>query len=205
VERVVTAAARHNIATLTLYAFSSDNWQRPPAEVRALFSLLRRYLFTQTQRCLEHSIRINVIGRRDRIEPALVSAISQSEQITAQCRGMQLRLAIDYSSQFTILEASRRHASGPGATREEFLDALSKTDHSNPPAAPVDLLIRTGGEKRLSDFMLWECAYSELHFVDTLWPDFDEAAFGDALIEYGRRSRRFGRIDTAGVAEVDHA
>ena len=194
VDTVVAAAARRGIGILTLYAFSSDNWNRPPAEVNALFTLLRRHLLTQTQRCLERSIRINVIGRRDRLGTGLRQLIENSERATAHCSGMHLRIAIDYSAQHSIMEACRRLRLEPDVDRSRFVERLAEVDHAAVPTPNVDLLIRTGGEKRLSDFLLWECAYAELHFVENLWPDFSEAAFEEALAEYARRDRRFGRV-----------
>ena len=166
----------------------------PGGEVSGLFTLFHRYLLTQTRRCLEHSIRINVIGRRDRLSPALLAAIERSEQATAQCAGMRLRIAVDYSAQHSLLETCRRLQGEGRVDRESFLRALAAVDHSPTAVAEVDLLIRTGGEQRLSDFLLWECANSELYFVDRLWPDFDEEAFAAALDEYGRRDRRFGAV-----------
>ena len=194
VDTVVAAAARRGIDTLTLYAFSSDNWNRPPAEVSALFTLLRRYLLTQTQRCLERSIRMNIIGRRDRLSPGLRQMIEQSERATAECSGMHLRIAIDYSAQHSLLETCRRMRLEPDVDKSRFVERLAEVDHAVVPTPNVDLLIRTGGEKRLSDFLLWECAYAELHFVESLWPDFGEPAFEEALAEYARRDRRFGRV-----------
>jgi len=194
VDAVVAAAARRGIDTLTLYAFSSDNWNRPPAEVSALFTLLRRHLLTQTQRCLERSIRINVIGRRDRLGAGLRQLIERSERATAECSGMHLRIAIDYSAQHSLLETCRRLRLEPDVDKSRFVERLAEVDHAVIPAPNVDLLIRTGGEKRLSDFLLWECAYAELHFVESLWPDFGEPAFEEALAEYARRDRRFGRV-----------
>jgi len=193
VDAVVRAAVRQGVTTLTLYAFSSDNWQRPRPEVEALFALLRRYLMTETDRCLSESIRLNVIGRRDRLSADLRRQIEESERATAACSRMHLRLAVDYSSRYSVVEAGRRCGAAPGPAGG-FLGLLAQVDHSNPGAPEVDLLIRTGGERRLSDFLLWECAYAELHFVDCMWPDFDEAAFSQALEEYSRRQRRFGRI-----------
>jgi undecaprenyl diphosphate synthase len=197
VDTVVRAAVRHGISTLTLYAFSSDNWQRPAPEVEALFGLLRRYLMTETDRCLSESIRLNVIGRRDRLGAALLRQIEHSERITAGCAAMHLRIAVDYSSRHSLITAGECLPSGrraDGAHSRAFLEALAAVDHSDPPAPEVDLLIRTGGERRLSDFLLWECAYAELYFVDSPWPDFDEPAFAQALEEYARRERRFGRV-----------
>lgn len=204
VDAVVSAAARHGIDTLTLYAFSSDNWNRPPAEVSALFTLFRRHLLTQTQRCLEQSIRINVIGRRDRLGDGLRRLIERSEQATAHCPGMHLRIAIDYSSQHSLLEACRRLQGEGDFDKARFVKCLGQVDHAATPAPEVDLLIRTAGEKRLSDFLLWECAYAELHFVDCLWPDFNEQTFAEALAEFARRERRFGRATVQPQGKSSH-
>jgi len=203
VDAVVRAAARRGVATLTLYAFSSDNWQRPAAEVEALFGLLRRYLMTQTERCLDESIRLNVIGRRDRLSANLRRQIEQSERVTADCSRMHLRIAVDYSSRHSLTEAGRRLQGVSPGQPEEFLRLLAEVDHSQPAAAAVDLLIRTGGERRLSDFLLWECAYAELCFLDCPWPEFDETAFAAALEDYARRQRRFGRVTAATPAAPD--
>jgi undecaprenyl diphosphate synthase len=196
-ENVVRAAARAGVKTLTLYAFSSDNWMRPLPEVDALFGLLRRYLMTETDHCLRESIRLNVIGRRDRLNPILRAQIERSEELTATCSRMHVRLAVDYSSRYSIAEAGRRVQALPSAGRTEYLRQLAVVDHSDPVAPEVDLLIRTGGEQRLSDFLLWECAYAELLFLECPWPDFDEAQFLQALEEYSRRQRRFGRVAAA--------
>ena len=194
VDRIVRAAAAAGVSTLTLYAFSSDNWHRPVREVSALLGLLRRHLLAQADRCLAESIRVSIIGRRDRLNDGLVGAIRDCERATACGERMHLRIAIDYSSRRSLIEAGS--LAGPRAAPDEFLAALARIDHS-PPSPEVDLLIRTGGEKRLSDFLLWECAYAELVFVDCLWPDFDEVEFARALAEYGRRDRRFGRVAAA--------
>jgi undecaprenyl diphosphate synthase len=197
VNGIVEAAARVGVRTLTLYAFSADNWGRPSLEVDALMRLLQRYLTTETRSCIEQSIRINVIGRRDRLRPSLVRAIEQSERLTAACTRMQLRIAIDYSSQHSILEAARQAPRGGSLGMEEFAGLLARIDHSVPDCGAVDLLIRTGGEQRLSDFLLWDCAYAELYFTDRLWPDFGEAELREALADYARRQRRFGKVLTA--------
>jgi undecaprenyl diphosphate synthase len=206
VDKVVEAAARHGIGTLSLYAFSADNWRRPQAEVGALFTLLRRYLLTQTPRCLERSIRINVVGRRDRLAPDVLHTIEHSERTTAQCAGMRLRIAVDYSAQHSLLESCRRMALEASIDRSRFREHLADVDHSVAVTPDVDLLIRTGGEKRLSDFLLWECAYAELYFVDSFWPDFDENAFARALDEYAKRERRFGQVGASGqfAARTSH-
>lgn len=204
VDRVVEAAARRRVGTLTLYAFSAGNWQRPEGEVSGLFALFKRYLLTQTRRCLEQSIRINVIGRRDRLSPDLREQVQCSEQATAHCSGMLLRIAVDYSAQHSLIEVCRRQRSDVDLDRSLFVEQLARVDHAVSPLPEVDLLIRTGGEKRLSDFLLWECAYAELHFVDIMWPDFDERAFEQALQEYARRERRFGAIDETRFASSNH-
>src|SRR5206468_12799016 len=161
VNQVVETAARAGVRALTLYAFSADNWGRPNAEVAALMRLLRRYLMTETGRCIEQSIRINIIGRRDRLSASLVHAIEQSERLTGTCTGMHLRIAVDYSAQYSILEAARRAGSlDPNVAVERFQELLDEVDHSAAGAGAVDLLIRTGAEKRLSDFLLWQCAYA---------------------------------------------
>jgi len=204
VDAVVEAAARRRIGTLTLYAFSAANWQRPTAEVSGLFALFERYLRTQTSRCIEQSIRLNVIGRRDRLSPDLLASIETSEHATAHCTGMHLRIAVDYSAQHSLIEVCRRARAGDDIDRSRFLEVLAAVDHCAAPAPEVDLLIRTGGEKRLSDFLLWECAYAELHFVDCSWPDFDARELHAALEEYASRHRRFGAIPEDWIASVSH-
>jgi undecaprenyl diphosphate synthase len=194
VNEIVETAARARVRALSLYAFSADNWHRPGAEVAALMSLLRRYLMTETRRCIEQSIRINIIGRRDRITPSLVRAIEQSEQLTAACPGMQLRIAVDYSAQHSILEAARRAGSQLDVDAARFQELLDEVDHSAVPAGAVDLLIRTGAERRLSDFLLWQCAYAEFYFADCMWPDFGATGFYAALDYYHGRQRRFGQV-----------
>jgi len=194
VRNIVEAAARADIKTLTLYAFSAANWARPSAEISALMHLFGQYLFTETRRCVEQSIRINVIGRRDRLSENLIRSIEQSERSSAAGSGMHLRIAVDYSSQHSILEAARRAGAGTDLSADDFHRLLNEVDHSTTPASPVDLLIRTGNERRLSDFLLWECAFAELHFSECLWPDFDESRFQFALEDYGSRQRRFGAL-----------
>jgi undecaprenyl diphosphate synthase len=194
VNEIVETAARARVRVLSLYAFSADNWRRPGAEVAALMSLLRRHLMTQTRRCIEHSVRINIIGRRDRLTPSLVRAIERSEQLTATCTGMHLRIAVDYSAQHSILAAARRAGPQLEVDAVRFQQLLDEVDHSAIPAGPVDLLIRTGAEQRLSDFLLWQCAYAELYFADCMWPDFSAKQFHAALEYYRGRQRRFGQV-----------
>jgi len=182
VQRVVEAAPRLGVGILTLFAFSSDNWRRPPVEVDALMRLLGIYLKKETGRCIENGIRVQAIGRRDRLDPSLCSAIERSEAATAGGSRLWLRIAVDYSARDAILAAARGAA-------ELSLDALGKAL-----GPPVDLLIRTGGERRLSDFLLWESAYAELVFSRTMWPDFDADDLAAAVQEFRGRERRFGMV-----------
>jgi undecaprenyl diphosphate synthase len=194
VRTAVEVAARSGVETLTIYAFSAANWARPATEVAALMRLFGQYLFTETRRCVEESIRINVIGRRDRLNEGLLRSIEQSERLSSAGSGMHLRIAVDYSSRHSILEAARRAAGETSVTADVFNRLLNEADHSASHAPDVDLLIRTGSEQRLSDFLLWECAYAELHFADCLWPDFDEPRFLSALDDFAGRQRRFGAL-----------
>jgi undecaprenyl diphosphate synthase len=201
VRGAVETAARAGVDTLTLYAFSAANWTRPAAEIAALMKLFGQYLFSETRRCVEQSIRVNVIGRRDRLSENLLRSIDQSERLSASCGGMHLRIAVDYSSQYSILQAARHAADacpGTDITADRFDAALHAVDHTLREAGPVDLLIRTGKERRLSDFLLWECAFAELHFPDCLWPDFDERCFKQALDDFAGRERRFGGLIAKG-------
>jgi undecaprenyl diphosphate synthase len=199
VRATVEMAARADVKILTLYAFSSANWARPTAEIAALMRLFGQYLFTETRRCVEQSIRINVIGRRDRLSENLLRSIEQSERSSAVGSGMLLRIAVDYSSQYSIAQAARRANGSTDLSTEGFHRLLHEVDHCAYPAGEVDLLIRTGNERRLSDFLLWECAFAELHFSDCLWPDFDEQRFQCALDDYGGRQRRFGGLSAKTV------
>jgi len=191
VRRIVEAAARTSVNVLTLYAFSSDNWTRPVHEVASLMRLLKRYLVAETARCLQNGIRLSVIGRRDRLSRDLVRTIEHTERITRTGSGLHLRLAIDYSARAAIARAAT--LAGADCSLQDFERKLAEAANCDAHTA-VDLLIRTGGERRLSDFLLWECAYAELVFIDTYWPDFDEASFAAALREFERRDRRFGGL-----------
>ncbi len=190
VRRTVEAAPKMGVRTLTLYAFSSDNWKRPAREVATLMRLFRRYLTRETGRCVENGIRLSVIGRRDRLPALLVPLIEQAERETARGANLHLRLAVDYSSRDMILRAASRATRSRSLTRDDFARLLNESA----PAPDVDLLIRSGGEQRLSDFLLWECAYAELHFTPRMWPDFAAADLEAALNDYRRRQRRFGAL-----------
>ena len=185
VSRVVEAAPEFGIGVLTLFAFSADNWRRPGEEVGALMELLCEYMARETPRCIEKGVRLTVIGRRDRIAPELQAATAQAEAATAGGRRLWLRLAIDYSGRDAILAAAR---SLLDVSRESLGAALGP---------PVDLLIRTGGERRLSDFLLWESAYAELVFSRRMWPDFNAADLAGAVRDFQGRERRFGGVPQA--------
>jgi undecaprenyl diphosphate synthase len=182
VSRIVEAAPEAGIGTLSLFAFSSDNWRRPRREVDSLMRLLAQYLEKEADRCVRNGVRLEVIGRRDRLNGSLQQAIVQVEQATAAGTRLWLRIAFDYSGRDAILAAARRVGN---LSRESLEGALGP---------PVDLLIRTGGERRLSDFLLWECAYAELVFSPRMWPDFGAADLAAAVREFRGRDRRFGAV-----------
>ena len=192
VRRVVEAAPELGVGTLSLYAFSSDNWKRPPVEVTALMGLLRRFLLAEIARLKRADVRLSVIGRRDRLPASVRAAIARAEWETRRGDRLHLRIAVDYSARDALCRAATRLSGGP-LTRTDFADALAEAMHS-PSAPDVDLLVRTGGEQRLSDFLLWECAYAELLFLDTLWPDLTAAHLADAVADFRRRTRRFGGL-----------
>jgi undecaprenyl diphosphate synthase len=189
VRRVVEAAPTLGITTLTMFAFSSDNWRRPRDEVAALMSLLRRYLQAELARLLDNDVRLTVIGRRDRLPDGLANAIADAERRSAAGTRLHLRIAIDYSAHDAIAHAAAAWRLERPPTREEFSRLLAGAGSG---AHDVDLLIRTSGEKRLSDFLLWEAAYAELCFLDTLWPDFGADELRAALADFYGRERRFG-------------
>jgi undecaprenyl diphosphate synthase len=202
--RIVERADEIGIRCLSLYAFSSDNWLRPPSEVESIFWLLRAFLRLETARLRDRGARLQAIGRRDRIpEPARI-AIELAEAATSAGRGLHLRVAIDYSSRDAIARAACEAVSlcGEVPPRPELL-RLSLMRALAGDSGEVDLLIRTGGEKRLSDFLLWECAYAELVFTDRMWPDFGARDLDRVVEEFGSRERRFGSVPApvpAGVA-----
>lgn len=171
VRRTVEAAPGYGIATLTLYAFSSDNWKRPSVEVRGLMKLLDAYLRSEVDRLRDQGVRLSFIGRRDRLSPALAQSMGEAEHWTSTGSRLHLRIAIDYSA---------RHQISAGEIGPD-----------------VDLLIRTGGEQRLSDFLLWECAYAELLFLPIAWPEFGAPDLAAAVGEFHRRDRRYGAISAA--------
>jgi undecaprenyl diphosphate synthase len=186
VRRVVEAAPGLGIGTLTLYAFSADNWKRPTPEVGRLMGLFLAYLRREASRLREEGVRLSVIGRRDRLPGALPSAIRAAEALTARGDRLELRIAIDYSARGAILRAA-----GTAAEKTEFERRLAEAGGGPP---DVDLLVRTGGEQRLSDFLLWESAYAELYFTPRMWPDFGPAELSEAVRAFRARERRFGGL-----------
>jgi undecaprenyl diphosphate synthase len=193
--RTCEAAPALGVATLTVFAFSSDNWRRPRAEVHTLMGLLRHYLQTEIARLKDNNTRLSVIGRRDRLPDGLAAEIATAEADTLHGRGLHLRIALDYSARDAILRAAAALESDTDFTREKFSRLISEEPAGQ--NRDVDLLIRTGGEKRLSDFLLWECAYAELYFTDRMWPDFDADDLAIAVSEFHRRERRFGAVPDA--------
>ena len=188
---IVEAAVREGVGTLTLYAFSSDNWKRPSPEVTALMRLFRRALIGEAKRCLENGVRLTILGRRDRLPSSLRHTVEQVEALTSTGTRMHLRVAVDYSARDAVLRAAAA-IRGDGVSREAFSELLARVDHDAMPAREVDLVIRTGGEQRLSDFLLWECAYAELLFEKKMWPEFDAGDLAEALAVFRTRYRRFG-------------
>lgn len=186
--RIVEAAPDLGVGTLTVYAFASENWRRPKEETLAMMALFRRYLDSETETLVRDGIRLSVIGRRDRLDPALVAEIERSEAATEWGDAMHLRLAVDYSARASILQAARK--AGADASAEDFAASLTGE------CGDVDFLIRTANDHRLSDFLLWECAYAELHFTPCLWPDFGERELAAALRDFHGRKR------AAGVAQA---
>jgi undecaprenyl diphosphate synthase len=200
VRRLVEAAPELGIGTLTLFAFSSDNWQRPAREVKWLMRLFSEYLRAEAEPCAEEGVRLTVLGRRDRLSRTLLDAIDYVESTTAGGGKLLLRLAIDYSARDAILRAAQCVTPGTVPSREAFGRLLAIVNHGTLSAGPVDLLIRTGGERRLSDFLLWECAYAELCFVPTMWPDFGPDHLSEAVADFHRRERRFGALPDAAAS-----
>jgi undecaprenyl diphosphate synthase len=188
--RSVEAAPDLGIRTLTVYAFSSDNWQRPRTEVSALMKLFHMYLRRERARCVENGVRVSIIGRRDRLPAMMLPVIESVEAATVGGTKLHLRLAVDYSARDAIVRAAKKL--NGHATLDRLSVALGGPD--------VDLLIRTGGEQRLSDFLLWEAAYAELVFTPVMWPDFKASDLAAAVDEFHSRERRFGAVPKVALA-----
>jgi len=189
---IIEAAPKLGIHTLSLFALSSANWSRPAAEVNGILRLLHEYLMAETSHCMEHGVRISIIGRRDRIPATLRQAIIDSEAATARGTRLHLRLAIDYSAREAIYLAACRYYKATELSPESFGSVLSEISRGG--STDVDLLIRTGGEQRLSDFLLWECAFAEFVFLEKRWPEFTVSDLRAALEEYSRRERTRGSL-----------
>ena len=197
VRRVVEAAPDAGVAILSLFAFSSDNWRRPAMEVAWLMRLFRAYIRSETARCIGNGVRLEVIGRRDRLGLSLLRAIEAAEVATSGGTRLRLRIAIDYSGRDAILRAAQCVRQG-ALSRESFGRLVAIVDHGSP-VPELDLLIRTGGEHRLSDFLLWEAAYAELHFTGLMWPEFGPDALRAAIQDFASRERRFGGLPEKAV------
>ncbi len=197
VRRVVESAPDLGIRTLTLFAFAAANWRRPAEEVAALMRLLRIYMRAETRRLVEGGARLSVIGRRDRLQPRLMREIEAAERATSAGRRLHVRIALDYSSRESIARAAARCAAEAPEALDRFARLISQSAADDPGATDVDLLIRTGGEQRLSDFLLWECAFAELWFTDRMWPEFGAEDLRAAVLEFHRRERRFGGLGSA--------
>jgi undecaprenyl diphosphate synthase len=200
VRRISEAACRLEIPYLTLFAFSSENWKRPAKEIRLLFSLLYRYLLAERQTLIKKGIRLSAFGRRDRMPPQLCKALHAAEDATRHGKKLHLRIALDYGARHEIVEAARalahdclqRKISAEEITEDRFAEKLSYEEVPDP-----DLIIRTAGEQRISNFLLWQAAYSELYFSPKPWPEFDASDLEDALAEYRSRTRKFGALACA--------
>jgi undecaprenyl diphosphate synthase len=197
VRRVSRAARAMGIEALTLYAFSSENWRRPESEISDLMGLLRLFLRKDLAELVSDNVRLRVIGDYRRFAPDLVAMIDDAVERASGNSGPILAIALNYGAQAELVEATKRLAmkvaGGEIAVDAITPDAIEAELQTNG-LPPLDLVIRTSGEQRLSNFLLWQAAYAELLFVDTLWPDFDEAALSDAVAEFGRRHRRFGGL-----------
>ncbi len=199
VRRTVRAARRLGVRALTLYAFSEQNWDRPPCEVHALMGLLREFLVSERAEILDNAIRLRAIGRLDRLPTHVREVLEPLAAESADARGMTLTLALSYGGREELVDAARAmaHAAAAGTLDPELID-VALLDRALPSmdVGPVDLLVRTGGEQRISNFVLWAAAYAELFFTPTLWPDYGERDLYAAVAEFQRRDRRFGRVDS---------
>ncbi|HZQ91311.1 MAG TPA: di-trans,poly-cis-decaprenylcistransferase [Terriglobales bacterium] len=204
VRRVVEAAPDLGISTLTLYAFSSDNWKRPRAEVVALMRLFQSYLRSEVAELRANGVKLSIIGRRDRLPQSVLREMRRAESQLANGTKLHLRVAVDYSARGTLLAAARAMHTPEAATPAGFARVLGAAMNLDGPSPDVDLIVRTGGEQRLSDFLLWEAAYAELVFSPRWWPDFDADDLAAAVAEFHRRQRRFGAVPDALEERINH-
>jgi undecaprenyl diphosphate synthase len=202
VRRLAEAACQRGIPVVSLFAFSSENWKRPAEEVGFLFDLFLRYLMGEREYLIRKDIRISAFGRRDRIPERVRLALESTEGATKNCRRLHMRIALDYGAHYEIVEAARSLA------RDVLLRTLSLEDISEDAFAhrldsegipDPDLIIRTAGEKRLSNFLLWQASYSELYFCSKMWPDFEEADLDEVLEDFRLRTRKFGALANKAV------
>ncbi|OQX81899.1 MAG: di-trans,poly-cis-decaprenylcistransferase [Candidatus Omnitrophica bacterium 4484_70.1] len=196
VKGVIREAKSLGIKILTLFAFSTENWSRPKQEVEFLFSYLRNFLRKEREKLVKDGIRLRVIGRRDRIGKVLLKEIDEVEEVTKNNSDLIVNIALDYGGRWEIVEAIRRLVRDVVEKRVEVtqIDEKLWREYLYLNVSDPDLLIRTSGEMRISNFLLWQLAYTELYFPEVLWPDFDEEEFRKAIEEYGRRERRFGKV-----------
>jgi undecaprenyl diphosphate synthase len=193
----VSFARRHNIPALTLFAFSSENWKRPEEEVSVLMELFKLVLNSEVKKLHKNNVRLKVIGDLSAFDPSLVERIRKAENLTANNTALCLNIAANYGGRWDIVETTKRLQTQIDEGSLQLSDISETTFHQQTAFAHVpelDLLIRTGGEQRISNFLLWQCAYSELYFTDTLWPDFNEQTFSKAIESFQQRQRRFGKI-----------
>lgn len=201
VRRVVECAPDLGVGALTLFAFSVDNWRRPRREVGVIMELMADYLRSETDRCVEKGVRVTVLGCTQGIAPNLQTAIREAQVRTARGTALWLRVAFNYSSRDAILSAAARFRRDRDRSKAAFSKLLAQDGEHTAP--DVELLIRTGGEKRLSDFLLWEAAYAELYFTDVMWPEFGEEDLKSALADFRARERRFGCVGKAAVGATE--
>ncbi|MEQ8441694.1 MAG: isoprenyl transferase [Alphaproteobacteria bacterium] len=195
VRKAIRTAGEHGVSVLTLFGFSSENWRRPEEEVSYLMGLLRRYLKSEIADLHSRNIRFRVIGQRKRLAPDIQNLIEDAERMTRENSDMTLCLALSYGGRAEVADAARRIAQSVklGLIEPEGVDESLIENYLWSAGIPdPDLVIRTSGEQRISNFLLWQCAYAEFVFTDVLWPDFGEKEFADALSAFARRERRFG-------------
>ena len=196
VRAAVRFARQQNIQALTLFAFSSENWKRPEDEVKILMELFKLVLNSEVKKLNKNNIRLRVIGDIEGFDQKLIAKIRQAEQLTEQNTALTLNIAANYGGRWDIVDAAQKIAKkvqDKHLSIEQISEACFDQHTSLASLPPLDLLIRTGGDHRISNFLLWQCAYAELYFCDTLWPDFNEQVFAQALDDFACRQRRFGQ------------
>ena len=199
VRRTVKAARNLGISYLTLFVFSSENWKRPHTEILGLMQLLRFYLRNELEEMMKNGVRLRIIGDRTKFDPDIVSLIEEVEAATDKNTGINLTLALSYGGRHEIVEATRKISKEVAAGKivaENISESMFANYLETASIPDPDLIIRTSGEKRISNFLLWQCAYTELVFLDKFWPDFTKKDIEDAVREFGNRERRYGAADS---------